>query len=54
MLKLKKQTLVFCPSKDITLLLNTFLNDKGCKSAAITSDLEMSERQKKIKIVQRK
>lgn len=46
----KKQTLVFCPSKDNALLLNTFLNDKGCKSAAITSDLEMSERQRKLKL----
>ena len=46
----KKQTLVFCPSKNNALLLNTFLNDKGCKSAAITSDLEMGERQKKLKL----
>jgi len=45
-----KQTLVFCPSKNNALLLNTFLNEKGCKSAAITSDLEMGERQTKLQL----
>ena len=45
-----KQTLVFCPSKNNALLLNTFLNEQGCKSAAITSDLEMGERQTKLQL----
>lgn len=45
-----KQTLVFCPSKDNALLLNTYLNDKNCESVAITSDLDMSERQSKISL----
>ena len=44
----KKQTLVFCPSKDNALLLSTYLNNRGCKSAAITSDLDMVERHEKI------
>jgi len=43
-----KQTLVFCPSKDNALLLSTFLNNKGCDSTSITSDLEMIERREKI------
>ena len=43
-----KQTLVFCPSKDNALLLSTFLNNKGCLSSSITSDLSMIERREKI------
>lgn len=43
-----KQTLVFCPSKDNAVLLSTFLNNKGCHSSSITSDLSMIERREKI------
>ncbi|MDC3092947.1 DEAD/DEAH box helicase [Paracoccaceae bacterium] len=44
-----QQVLVFCPSKDNALLLSTYLNNRGCKSAAITSDLDMSDREEKLK-----
>ena len=51
--KKSKQTIVFCPSKNNSLHLSAFLNHAKCTAAAITSDLDMMEREEKIEAFRR-
>lgn len=45
----KKKTIVFCPSKSNSQVLAEYLKIRGCSAAAITGDLPMSVRQKKLR-----
>ena len=48
MQELKKANSSVLPRQDNALLLSTYLNNRGCKSAAATSDLDMVEGMKKL------